>query len=191
VFSLIDTPTSALIATDTAALASKQSQSQSAGQAQATKKYFTTLTSLCDDLREKNNDAKTFGQYAMWLDNDARRIDRLPTLDVDDHMLAYGRYLSARLRDVSMALKGIGINTAAKSAQIYQTVTTDYNAYGNAWGGGYSYYTEWNNVDAERRAVRAQEKATGATAARQIAQEVQNETAKIRQEMTSKYRVNF
>jgi hypothetical protein len=189
VFSLIDTPTSALIATDPSAESS--TRSQSAGQAQATLKYFTTVTSMRDDLRSKNNDAKTFGQFAMWLDNDARRIDRLPILDVDPSMLAYGRYLSARMRDASMALKGIGIQSAAKSYQIYQTVTTDYNAYGGVWGGGYSQYTEWRNVDAERRAVKAQERATGATTARGIAQEVENETVKIRQEMTAKYRVNF
>ena len=90
-----------------------------------------------------------------------------------------------------MSLKGIGIQSGVRTAQVYQTVTTDYNAYASPWSGGYSYYTEWRDVDAERRAVRAEERGKGALSARQIAQEVENETAKIRQAMTQKYQVNF
>jgi hypothetical protein len=189
VFSLIDSPTAALIATDKSRPAGSPSQSSAA--VPATQKYFKTITSVRDDLRNKSKDAKTFGQYAMWLDNDARRIDRLPILDVDPEMLGYGRYLAVRMRDASMALKGIGIQSGVRTAQIYQTVSTDYNAYGGYGGGGYSYYTEWRDVDSERRAARAEERGKGAMSAREIAQEVENETAKIRQAMTAKYKVNF
>ena len=189
VFSLIDSPTSALIATDKSRPASSPTQSGAA--AQPTQQYFQTVTSMRDDLRAKNNDAKTFGQYAMWLDNWARRIDRLPILDVDPAMLGYGRYVAVRMRDASMSLKGIGIQSGARTAQVYQSGTTEYNAYGNAWGGGYSYYSEWRNVDAQRNAIRAEERGKGALSAREIAQEVENETAKIRQAMTAKYKVNF
>jgi hypothetical protein len=189
VFSLIDTPTSALIAADPTPPSSESRQL--AGQAQATQQYFKKVTSLRDDLRGRSGEAKTIGQYAMWLDNDARRIDRLPILDVDSQMLGYGRYVAARMRDASMALKGVGIQSGARTAQVYQTVTTDYNAYGGYYGGGYSYYTQWRNVEGEQRAIRAEERGKGATTARGIAQEVENETAKIRQDMTAKYRVNF
>jgi hypothetical protein len=180
VFLLIDSPTAALVASDSG---QSTEQSAAANTAQATQQYFQKVTSMRDDLRERSKDAKTFGEYALWLDNGARRIDRLPILDVDPDMLAYGRYLAARMRDASMALKGIGIQSGARTAQVYQS--------GATYVTGYSYYTEWRNVDAERRAIKAQERATGATSARQIALEVENETAKIRQAMTAKYRVNF
>jgi hypothetical protein len=189
VFSLIDTPTSALIAADQTPPSSEARQL--AGQVQATQQYFKKVTSLRDDLRGRSGEAKTIGQYALWLDNDARRIDRLPILDVDSQMLRYGRYVAARMRDASMALKGVGIQSGARTAQVYQTVTTSYNAYAGYGGGGYSYYNQWRNVDAEQRAIRAEERGKGATSARGIAQEIENETAKIRQEMTAKYRVNF
>jgi len=180
VFLLIDSPTAALVASDSS---QGTEQSAAANTAQATQQYFQKVTSMRDDLRERSKDAKTFGEYALWLDNGARRIDRLPILDVDPDMLAYGRYVAARMRDASMALKGIGIQSGARTAQVYQS--------GATYVAGYSYYTEWRNVDAERRAIKAQERATGATSARQIALEVENETAKIRQAMTAKYRVNF
>jgi hypothetical protein len=47
------------------------------------------------------------------------------------------------------------------------------------------------NVDAERRAIRAQERATGATSARGIAQELENSLARVRQDMTQRYQVEF
>ena len=67
-------------------------------------------------------------------------------LNVDPEMLAYGRYVASRMRDASAALKGIGIQTAAQEAQVYQQFSTTADAYGGYWGGGYSYYTQWNNV---------------------------------------------
>lgn len=120
----------------------------------------------------------------MWFDKWARRVDQLPLLNVDKDLLGFGQYVSTQLRNMAAALRGIGIGTAAREAQVYQTVTTDYNAYAGYGGGGYSYYTEWRNVDAERRAIHAQEKATGATTARGVARELENALAKVRQDLT-------
>jgi hypothetical protein len=128
----------------------------------------------------------------MWIDNDARKIDRLPVLNVDQEMLAYGRYVASRMRDASAALKGIGIQTAAQEAQVYQQFSTSGESYGGYWGGGgYSYQTQWNNVAGQRRAIGAQITGQGATTAQGIAQEMENESGKIRQVMSEKYQINF
>lgn len=187
VLSLIDHPTAALIAT-------KESPSQAAAPesskaAKATQQYFKAIVSTGDDLREKSKDAKTFGESAMWIDNWARRINRLPTLNVDPEMLAYGRYATARMRDMSMALKGIGINSAAQQAQVYQQYAT--SGYVDSYGGSYGYTAQWNNVAGQRRAIGAQERAQGATTAQGISVEMENETVKIRQAMTQKYQIEF
>lgn len=189
VFSLIDNPAAALV--DPGQGESAPSNPQLSKDAQASQEYFATVTKIRDDLREKAKDAKTFGQHALWLDNWARRIDRLPILNVDPELLAYGRYLSARMRDASASLKGIGINSAAREAQVYQQYSTSSYGYGGYYGGGYGYSAQWNNVAGERRAIGAQERGKGATQAQQIAAEIENETAKIRQAMTQKYQVNF
>ena len=189
VLSLIDHPVAALIATNKSQSMTQQPESSKA--AYATQKYFASITKIRDDLREKAKDAKTFGQHAMWLDNWARRIDRLPILDVDPEMLAYGRYTTQRMRDASAALKGIGIQSAARSAQVYQQYSATGGGYAGYGGGGYGYNVQWNNVDGQRRAISAQERASGATTAQGIAAEMENETAKVRQAMTQKYRINF
>jgi hypothetical protein len=191
VLSLIDHPTAALIAAKPATSASATQESSQA--AYATQQYFKSIISSTDDLREK--DMKTWGQKALWLDNSGRRIDRLPILDVDPEMLAFGRYTTARMRDASASLKGIGISTAAQQAQVYQQYSTSGTSYGGAAlygaGGGYSYYNEWNNVAGQRRAISAQNRAEGVTAAQAIAREWENETTKVRQAMTQKFRINF
>ncbi len=189
VLSLIDSPVAALIATNKSRSMSEQPESSKA--AYATKTYFDAITKIRDDLREKAKDVKTFGQHAMWLDNWARRIDRLPILNVDPEMLAYGRYTTQRMRDASAALKGIGINSAARGAQVYQQYSASGGGYAGYGGGGYGYNVQWNNVQGQRRAISAQEKASGATTARGIAAEMDNETVKVRQAMTQKYQINF
>jgi len=187
---LIDHPTAALIAANPQQAPANQSQSNKA--AYATLQYFKAIEKIRDDLREKAKDVKTFGQHALWLDNWARRIDRLPILDVDPEMLAFGNYTTARMRDASASLKGIGIRSGARSAQVYNDYSTTVTGYAGYYGGGgYSYYNQWNNVGGQRRAIRAEEKAAGALSAREINAEMENETVKIRQAMTRKYQMNF
>jgi hypothetical protein len=189
VLSLIDHPTSALIATNETRNQSDVPEESKA--AQATLQYFKTIEKMRDDLRHRSSDAKTLSQYGMWIDNDARKIDRLPMLNVDQEMLAYGRYVASRMRDASAALKGIGIQTAAQEAQVYQQFSTSGESYGGYWGGGYSYQTQWNNVAGQRRAIGAAITGQGATTAQGIAQEMENESGKIRQVMSEKYQINF
>jgi hypothetical protein len=192
VLSLIDHPVAALVATNKGRSMSDSSRPESSKAAYATQTYFKSITKIRDDLREKAKNVKTFGQHALWLDNWARRIDRLPILNVDPEMLAYGRYTTQRMRDASAALKGIGISTAARSAQVYNQYSASGGAYGGyGYGGGYSYNVQYNNVGGQRRAIGAQERAAGATTAQQISAEMDNETAKIRQVMTQKYQIEF
>jgi hypothetical protein len=189
IFSLIDSPLASLIAADqTAPTAADRQQAQTVA---ASQQYFKALSSILKDAREESKDAKTFGQNAMWFDKWARRIDKLPLLNVDKDLLGFGQYVSTQLRNMAASMRGIGIRSGAREAQVYQTVTTDYSAYSGYGGGGYSYYTEWRNVDSERRAIRAEERATGATSARGIAQELENALAKVRQDLTQKYQVEF
>jgi hypothetical protein len=184
---LIDHPTSALVATQSSEMPAANPQLSK--EANASLQYFKTIQTMRDDLREKS--AQTMGQRALWLDNAARRIDRLPILNVDEELLSYGRYITTRMRDASAALKGIGISSAARQAQVYQQYSTSSSVGGGYYGGGYSYNVQWNNVQGQRRAIRYQEKAAGVTDAQAIAREVENETAKIRQVMSQKYQTNF
>lgn len=151
--------------------------------AESSRTYFKSIDKQLESLRIKQTDAKTFGQIALWLNNAARRIDRMPTLNVDPELLDYGANTSGELREMAGALQGIGINSAEREASAY---------------GGESYYAGWDGYyysgtdhQAEKREIRAQEKAAGARSAREIAEKLANDEAAIRRRMTEKYKLQF
>lgn len=150
--------------------------------AEASRKYFTTVDKQFSSLRLKHKDAKTFGQVAQWITNAARRIDRMPTLDVDPELISYGANVSIQLREMAASLQGIGINSAERNAAIYG------GDYYYAGGDGYYYY---HDTQGQRRQVRAEEKAAGARSSREIAVKLENDAAAMRAKLTQKYKLQF
>src|SRR5262245_4239178 len=185
VFSLIDHPTSMLIASDSSGEAA-ESQDQTR-KISASQRYFKSINSILDDIRETSKNAKTFGESALWFDKWARRIDRLPLLNVDPELLQFGRDTATGLRNMATSIRGIPIQSAARTDQIYGSgsYTPAAGEYGNAG------FAEWRETDSQRRAVRAEEKAKGALSARDIASQIAGESARIRQAMSQKYQVEF
>jgi hypothetical protein len=141
----------------------------------ASRKYFQSVQQRLDSLRLQKNDAKTLGQMAMWIDNAARGIDRMSGVNVDDELLDYGATISAELRQIVAALQGVGIQSGAQQAQIY---------------GSDSYYYD-TDVGGARRAVKATERAEGATSALDLSRLMANQSAEIRRKMSAKYKVDF
>jgi hypothetical protein len=174
VLALIDGPTSAILASD-----SKQpSQSSPAVvKASASQQYFRSFMSVLEDLRTEAKTAKTFGQNGLWFDKWARRLDKLPIQNVDEELLGFGRAVTGALRNMAGDMRGVGIHTAAQNAQIVAS--------------NYSYYADWFYVDAQQRAVRAQERAKGVLSARDTYQAIENEAARMRQVLTERYEMAF
>src|SRR5262249_36239299 len=139
--------------------------------------YFQSIERQLDSLRLKKNDAKSFGQIAAWIDGAARHIDRMSSLNVDPELMDYGAAVSVALRQMVAALQGIGIQSGARQAQIYNT-----DSY---------YYDDGSNVDGARRAVRAEEKAAGSTSALDISRQIANQSAAMRRKMTDRYKIDF
>jgi hypothetical protein len=144
---------------------------------EASLKYFKTIEQQIDSLRMQKKDAKSLGQIATWINNAARRIDRMSTLNVDPELADYAAEMSTELRNMVAALQGAGIQTGAKQA-----------AYWN--NGGYdSYYYGYDNNDTQsaRRQVKAEEEAKGATTALEVSRSIANKTTAIRRKMTDRY----
>ena len=173
VLALVDSPTSAILTSD-----NQQANKHSEGSAQAyaTQQYYRSLTSILEDLRAEGKTSKTLAQNGMWFDKWARRIDRMPIQNVDPELLEFGRAVSAGLRSMAGDIRGIGIHTSAQNAQVVAS---------------YSYYGDWFYVDAQKRAVRAQERAKGVLSARDVYQAIENEAARIRQVLTERYKIAF
>jgi hypothetical protein len=171
--------------------------------AYTSRQYFQAVEKYLRDLRLKKG-AKSYGQYGLWFDKYARKIDRLPILNVDPELVDFGQNMANGLRDATSAIQGVGIRSAAQEAQIYNQSYTRgaYSGFGpvnrvGGWGwrvyGGYGGYFEHytNPVQSQRRAVRAQERAKGSAQARDIMKQIDMEASKMRRTMTDRYQIEF
>ena len=191
IFSVVDAPSHSMAADEAGAEEGKSAIDVS-GKAGASLQHFQSVEQLLNDLRQKK--AATIGQRGVWLNNYARYIGRLPVLNVDEDLLNYSSYVSEQMRNAGSAVQGIGIRTGARTAQVYGGRGYDSGGYRYGRWGRYGDYGGVNTVRAvgnERRAIRAEEKAAGATTARGIMQEVENATAAIRRTMTQRYQIEF
>ena len=146
----------------------------------ATQAHYKAVQALLDDLFGKKK--QSFGQYAQWAEQYAKKIDRLPLVNVDKDMQQYSARVSELLRDGAVAFKGVGIRSAGRQSQVW---TSGYVTYG---------YYGWRNYNAsgeQKRSIRGEERARGATDAAQMKQMIDEESGAIRKVMADRYKVNF
>ncbi len=108
-------------------------------QLKATRDHFRAVTGMANDLREDMKNSKNLASTSFWFDKFARRIERLPVLNVDDEMLKYSAFVAAQLRQASMSVKTMGIQSGVRQAQITGGDVSPY-AYGGTRWGGYGTY---------------------------------------------------
>jgi hypothetical protein len=173
--------------------------------AAASQQHFHSVTKIMDDLKSGLKDAKTLSSMTLWFDQYAKKIERMPILNVDPELLNYSAYVARQVRNASLAVRGMGIQTAVRqseitSAPIAPTVVgvAGFGSYGPYGGYGragavavYDPYAEARAVSEERLVVKSQEKATMATTVQTIRDQVIQATADIRRKMTQKYQVEF
>ncbi len=144
-------------------------------QAKASLKHFKSVEGMATDLKADMRSAKNLASTSLWFDKYAKRIERLPVLNVDPELLQYSGYIANQLRQASLSVKTMGIQSGVRQAQVtsgsvggsdggYGYGGYRYGAYG-AYNGGADIYGMGNvkAVGEERRVIRAEEKATMAT----------------------------
>jgi hypothetical protein len=157
----------------------------------SSQQYFKSVADLVDDLRSKPSQGKTksISQYGTWFNRYADKIDKLPILNVDPLLLDYGLYVSTSFRSAAESIR-----SSAGRARVRQLQNPNsYVAYGR-WGvnGAYGgYVQDVKAQQADRTAIRAEERISSATDARGIMQDVMQQTADIRVKMTQKYNAEF
>ncbi|MCA9269091.1 MAG: hypothetical protein KDA41_11500, partial [Planctomycetales bacterium] len=166
----------------------------------ASQQYFKSIESLLDDLRLKRADAKfvTWNQVGSWFEKYARKIDRMPTLNVDPELLKFGAWVSSNLRNAESALKGITPNAKLRMTETpnyYDVQTysvpigvTQFGAYG--WG-GWSASENLSAKGQEYAHIRTQERIQGNMSANNTMQGVEQSLGEMRRYLTQKYQVEF
>jgi hypothetical protein len=160
-----------------------------------TREYFRSVTKFLDDLSGERG-ANSYGTIALWFEKYARRIEALPILNIDPDMLSYSASVVSHFRGAADSIRAGGIKTGARTAQIS---SADYG-YGNDYGYyGYPVFSGSTNyavgraqaAEADRRAIRAEERAASSLDARGHVSQVKDESSAIRRQMTERYQMEF
>jgi hypothetical protein len=89
-----------------------------ASRGRRSKLHFDEISSRLDDLRERAKE-RTERQLRVWGDKYAKEIDRLPILDVDDELGAYGAQVAQVLRDLRNISIGATLNSGYRQTNMY------------------------------------------------------------------------
>ena len=191
--SMIDSPVSDEAAADTKATVSPGDLP--ALKAKKSLEYYRDVVGMANDIKDDMKNAKNLASTAMFCEKYAKRIDRLPILNVDEDLLKYSEFVARQLRQASGSVKTMGIQTHVRSEQVTASGGgyDDY-AYGGYRYGAYGRYAAGAAVKAvgtERRAISAEETGAAATDVQQLRQSIIEATADIRRKMTQKYQIEF
>jgi hypothetical protein len=160
----------------------------------ATQSHFKGVVALLEDLNEKRKEFQNPGHAAGWWETYAKRVDRLPTVNVDPDMLAYSAEIAELLRTGAEQFRGAGIRTGVREAN--QAAAGPNYGYGYGYvAPGYGYrgdrYAGARQAQADRNAIRAQETGQAAMTGVDIRKQIQDATSAIKRKMTDRYKVQF
>ena len=99
-----------------------------ATQATKSREYYRTVVGMADDLKNDMKSAKNLASTSLFLDKYAKRIERMPILNVDEELLKYSAFVASQLRQASQAVKTMGIQSGVGQAGI--TSSSDDSGYG-------------------------------------------------------------
>jgi hypothetical protein len=148
----------------------------------ASKRYYQRVSQRLDDLRvEVKGAAKP--KFAQKMLNDAAlEIDRLPVLNVDEELLAYGAGVSSSLRNMRNLSKNASLDYQYRKAGIQGSTGSGYG-YGGFYGGGSVAGATTSTFRQESAVLESNELA--------VLTMLEEKTAEIRKKMTLKYQVEF
>jgi hypothetical protein len=164
-----------------AASGSTSSASTGESKAETSKKYFQHISLLLDSLRMEASDTKKSKQWRMVVDKGALEIDRLPVLNVDEDLIAYGTGVSATLRNMRNLSKNANLDATYRQASM---AGNQGYGYGGFYGGG-------TNLSLGTSVMRKQESAVLQSNELAVFTMLQEKTAEVRKAMTLKYKVEF
>jgi hypothetical protein len=162
----------------------------------ASKQYYAAVADIIDNVGKKIRNSASMTQGAAWVARDARRIDRLPILNVDPELVSWGTQVSTGLGNLAGVVGVGGLQARSRTVGIADAYTSgaDSGWAGNvvgAQGINPNDSVDRRNVTRQRRAAAADEKAKTAQVAVQMFREIETSRAQVRAAMTQKYKVSF
>ena len=158
--------------------------------AAASQKYYKTIAAILDKMESGAKDAPSMSHLAAWMRRDARRIARLPILNVDPDLMAWGSEVSTRLTDVATIFSTGGLGAQARTTGVTSTYSDTEDE------GGYYFSraqqdTERRNADRVRMSAAKEEQAKTLSQAAEQLNALRTARNQIRATMTQRYKVDF
>jgi hypothetical protein len=146
--------------------------------ARTSKKYFQHISLLIDTMRTDVKNAGSPKLARRMVDQAALEIDRLPVLNVDEELIAYGAGVSETFRNMRNLSKNASLDASYRQASM-------------AGNQGYGFYGGGTNVSVGTSVMRKQETAVLKSNQMAVFTMLEEKTAEIRKKMTLKYKVEF
>jgi len=162
------------------AAASAGSASKADSKATTSKKYFQHVSLLIDTIRTDAPKAASPKLARRMVDNAALEIDRLPVLNVDEDLIAYGAGVSSTFRNMRNLSNYASLDANFRQA----SMVANQGGYGGFYGGG-------TNLTLSTSVMRKQETAVLKSNQMAVFTMLEEKTAEIRKKMTLKYQIEF
>jgi len=151
----------------------------------ASKKYFDHVHSLLQQLRTDLKDPVMSPKIARRIvGKAAQAVDRLPVLDVDEELIAYGAGVSHSLRNMRNLSKTASLDATYRQASMAANQGDGYG-YGGFYGGGGS------SLSLSTSTMRKQESAALQANELEVITMLEEKSAEMRRKMTLKHHVEF
>lgn len=156
--------------------------------AQSSLAYFKSVGTLIDDLQTDLRNNRD--NQAMWMDRYAKKVDRLPILNVDDQLLTFGTNVAESFRNMGLAKRGANISAGVRKAGVYTEYYysgTNYAFPGDtyqAYGSDRSQARVKNEIDRQEQSQALQVRFDGF-------KQIEDARSKLRIDMTKKYNMEF
>lgn len=161
--------------------------------AEASRKYFKGVAEILDGIGKEVSTANALTKGAQFVGRDARRISRLPLLNVDPELAQWGTGVSSRLTQVATNLGVGGFNAQSAALNVGETWVND-NVNDYTYGirrVDPNDDVNRRNTNRQRRAAVADAKANTLKEISQVLQDIETSRAAIRATMTQRHKVEF
>lgn len=159
--------------------------------AAASKKYFQAVAKIVDTFGQNVRQSTSMTQGATFVSRSARRISRLPIVNVDPALVEWGGSTSMRLLDVASTLGGSGFKARARAEAVQDPHVSTGDSTDLEIKIDPNDAVERRNAARQRRAAAAEERAIALDQATAVLKEIEASRIQIRTAMTQKYKVEF
>lgn len=153
--------------------------------AQKSLAYFRDLGDLLSRVGDYKGGNMT--QYGKWFRRYATKVEKLPTLGVDPDLIDFGISIGASLRKAASGLRGAASRRAVRQTSSNVSNHSSYHYRGYRTG----YYSTRASRGSQRLAISTQARASGAAKTYATMDQIHQDWAKMRSQLTSKYNIEF